>query len=116
MLLNFNDSKVYAFECNNDCLIECNKNSSTLDENIKQRLFLINKAVSIINGEVIFYPFDLNKYNNMGAKIDFSTRNLDDPLPNPQTEIIVNGIRLDTFIDENKRFIMYWFTRLWIKV
>ena len=76
--------------------------TTTLSENIKQRLFLINKAVSIINGEVIFYPFDLNKYNNMGAKIDFSTRNLDDPLPNPQTEIIVNGIRLDTFIDENK--------------
>ena len=38
-------------------------------------------------------------------KIDFSTRNLDDPdynLPNPQTKIVVNGIRLDTFIDENK--------------
>lgn len=109
LLQYFNDSKVYSFECNNDCLIECNKNLLTLDENIKQRLFLINKAVSIINGDVIFYPFDLNKYNNMGSssmlKIDFSTRNLDDPdynLPNPQTKIVVNGIRLDTFIDENK--------------
>jgi len=109
LLQYFNDSKVYAFECNNDCLIECNKNLSILNENMKERLFLINKAVSITNGDVKFYPFDLTKYNNMGAssmlKIDFSTRNLDDPdynLPNPQTEIIVNGIRLDTFINENE--------------
>ena len=38
-------------------------------------------------------------------KIDFSCRNKDDPdynLANPQTEIKVNGIRLDTFIDENQ--------------
>ena len=44
----------------------------------------------------------------MGAssmlKIDFSVRNKDDPdynRENPQKEIIVDGIRLDTFIDEN---------------
>ena len=38
-------------------------------------------------------------------KIDFSSRNKDDPdynIPNPQKEIIVNGIRLDTFININK--------------
>ena len=37
-------------------------------------------------------------------KIDFSLRNKDDPdynRENPQKEIIVNGIRLDTFINEN---------------
>ena len=51
---------------------------------------------------------DLDKYDNMGAssmlKIDFSSRNKDDPdynRENPQKEIIVNGIRLDTFINEN---------------
>lgn len=108
-LLNFfQDCKVYAFECNPDCLIECNKNLSNLEEDKKKRIFLIDKAVSLINGDVPFYPFDLQKYNNMGSssmlKIDFSRRNKDDPdynRPNPQTEIKVNGVRLDTFIDEN---------------
>ena len=109
-LLNyFEDCKVYAFECNIDCLVECNKNLSNLEDYKKKRIFLIDKAVSIINGDVAFYPFDLQKYNNMGSssmlKIDFSLRNKDDPdynLANPQKEIKVNGIRLDTFIEENK--------------
>jgi FkbM family methyltransferase len=104
----FTESKVYAFECNNDCLDECNKNYINLKEDKKKKLFLIDKAVSLQNGDVTFYPFDLQKYNNMGAssmlKIDFSLRNTNDPdynRVNPQKEIIVNGIRLDTFIDEN---------------
>lgn len=104
----FQDSKAYAFECNNDCLIECYNNINKLDEDKKKRLLLIDKAISINNGNVSFYPFDLQKYNNMGAssmlKIDFSHRNKDDPdynRENPQTEIIVEGIRLDTFISEN---------------
>ena len=104
----FQDSKTYAFECNPDCLIECYNNIDKLDEIQKKRLFLVDKAVSINNNKVSFYPFDLQKYNNMGAssmlKIDFSFRNKDDPdynRENPQKEIIVDGIRLDTFIDEN---------------
>jgi FkbM family methyltransferase len=108
-LLNyFEKCKIYAFECNTDCLVECNKNYINLEEKQKNRLFLIDNAVSIKNGEVKFYPFDLQKYNNMGSssmfKIDFSLRNKNDPdynLPNPQKEIIVNGIRLDTFINNN---------------
>jgi FkbM family methyltransferase len=104
----FNASKVYAFECNPECLVECNKNICNLDKTQKEKLTLVNKAVSLTNGQVKFYPFDLQKYNNMGAssmlKIDFSQRNLDDPdynIANPQKEIIVYGTRLDTFIDKN---------------
>jgi FkbM family methyltransferase len=100
------ECNIYAFECNPECLVECNKNLSNLDEVKKKRIFLIEKAVSIVNGDVTFYPFDLEKYNNMGAssilKIDFSLRNKNDPdynLPNPQKEITVNGTRLDNFID-----------------
>ncbi len=108
-LLNyFQNSKVYAFECNHDCLIECHKNLYNLNQDKKKRLFLIDKAVAIDNGKITFYSFDLQKYNNMGAssllKIDFSRRNVNDPdynRENPQKEIIVDGIRLDTFIDEN---------------
>lgn len=104
----FKNSKVYSFECNPDCLIECHKNIYQLDEDKKKRLILIDKAVSINNSKVSFYPFDLQKYNNMGAssmlKIDFSRRRKNDPdynRENPQKEIIVDGIRLDNFIDEN---------------
>jgi len=35
----FEDSKVYAFECNNDCLIECNKNYVNLEEDKKKDYF-----------------------------------------------------------------------------
>jgi FkbM family methyltransferase len=108
----FKDSKAYAFECNPDCLVECHNNIHKLNEITKERLILINKAISINNGNVSFYSFDLQKYNNMGAssmlKIDFSVRNKDDPdynRENPQKEIVVDGIRLDTFIDENKNDI-----------
>ena len=55
----FKNSKVYSFECNPDCLIECHKNIYQLDEDKKKRLFLIDKAVSINNSKVSFYPFDL---------------------------------------------------------
>ena len=109
LLDEFETATVYAFECNTDCLRECNKTLSKLDENRKQRLYLIDKAVALENAPVSFYPFDLQKYNNMGAssmlKIDFSTRDKLDPdynRPNPQKEIIVQGTRLDTFIDETK--------------
>lgn len=105
----YEDSVVYSFECNIDCLVQCYKNIANLEENKKKRLYLIDKAVSITNGEVTFYPFDLQKYNNMGSssmlKIDFALRNKNDPdynLENPQKEIKVNGIRLDTFINENQ--------------
>lgn len=105
----FNKSKIYSFECNPDCLIECHKNMNILkDENIKNKINLIEKAVSINNGIVSFYPYDLKKYNNMGASsmliVDFTMRNIDDPdyyNENPQIKINVDGIRLDTFINQH---------------
>lgn len=101
--------KVYAFECNPDCLLECKKNLEKFDNITKNNIFLIENAISIKNDNVIFYPFDLSKYNNMGAssmlKIDFSKRDINDPdynKTNVQKEIIVKGIRLDTFMYNNK--------------
>ena len=107
-LSNYYKCKVYAFECNPDCLTECNKNLLNVSDGIKQNVVLVDKAVSLDDKDITFYPFDLNKYNNMGSssllKIDFSKRDISDPdynIPNPQKEIIVNGTRLDTFIDKN---------------
>lgn len=111
-LYNYYNCKVYAFECNPDCLIECKKIlQQCKDDKIKQNLILVESAVSLMDEDVTFYPFNLTKYNNMGSssmlKIDFSMRNSDDMdynKENPQDEIKVNGIRLDTFMDKNNIF------------
>jgi FkbM family methyltransferase len=100
-------SMVYAFECNPDCLRECHKNIVLLSSDIADRIHLIDKAVSITNGPVSFFSFDLEKYNNMGAssilQIDFTKRDVSDPdynRENPQKEVTVIGTRLDTFIQK----------------
>jgi FkbM family methyltransferase len=98
--------KVYAFECNPDCIGLCNETVNRLGPNPNVKL--ITKAVSLENKEITFYPFDLTKYDNMGASSllikDFSKHNVYDPdynRPNPQKEITVDGIRLDTFCEIN---------------
>lgn len=102
----FDKSVIYSFECNPECLLECEENFSLMKDYIKDRIFLVKYAVSENNGDVSFYPFDVTKYNNKGAssmlKIDFSMRNPNDPdynKPNPQKEILVTGVRLDTFME-----------------
>jgi len=107
-LQNNYNCKVYAFECNPDCLLQCENNYKNIAEYTKSQVILVNKAVCESNGPISFFPFDLSKYNNMGSssmfKIDFSRRSLTNPyynIPNPQKEIKVKGIRLDTFIDNN---------------
>ena len=103
-LQDYYDCMVYAFECNPDCLEVCDTIIASFHND---RIHLVKKAVSLENGPITFYPFDLVKYNNMGAssmfKIDFSRRDPCDPdcqCPNPQTEIIVEGTRLDTYMEE----------------
>lgn len=97
----YNKAKIYAFECNPDSIIECEKNKIN-DIN------LIKKAVSIENNNVDFYPFDRTKYDNIGASsmflIDFTKRNKNDPdynRENPQYKITVEGIRLDKYMNDN---------------
>ena len=97
---------VYAFECNPDCLEICDSVANTFEN---ENIHLIRKAVSLIDGPVSFYSFDITKYDNMGAssmfKIDFDNRDINDPdykRPSPQTEIVVEGTRLDTFMSDNR--------------
>lgn len=100
-------AQVYSFECNPDCLNACEKNFQTFEPDVKNKICLIRNAVSLTDDIVKFYPFDLNQYDNMGAssmlKIDFNQRSTDDPDYGrmcPQKEIIVNGIRADTFMSK----------------
>jgi FkbM family methyltransferase len=104
----YDKSVVYSFECNPECLVECDEMLSLMNDYVKDRIVLIKNAVCEKNGYVSFYPFDITKYNNKGAssmlKIDFSMRNHSDPdynKPNPQKEIVVQGIRLDTYMTAN---------------
>lgn len=99
---------VYAFECNEDCLKICHATQAAMTNQERENIHLIPSAVSIKDGPVKFYPFDLTKYNNMGAssmlKIDFKKRETIDPdygRPNPQKEITVPGVRMDTFMTNN---------------
>lgn len=107
-LQRFYNAEVYSFECNPDSLLVCNSTLKTLDENTKSRIHLVEKAISLQNGPQSFLPFDLTKYDNMGASsllpIDFSLRNPTDPdynKPNPQKKVKVEGVRLDTFCKNN---------------
>lgn len=75
------------------------------NKNENDRIILVDKAVSLDNKKILFRPFDLSIYNNMGAssilEIDFSMRNKNDPDYNKgkvQKEIEVDGIRIDTYI------------------
>jgi FkbM family methyltransferase len=97
---------IYSFECNPDCLVECHKNLASALPSVRDKVNLVERAVSLDNGTIKFFPFDLKQYNNMGSssllKIDFSKRNKNDPdynRPNPQKEIEVEGVRIDTFLE-----------------
>jgi len=99
---------IYAFECNEDCLKICRGTQAGMTDNQRQNIHLVDSAVCVKNGPVTFYPFDLNKYDNMGSssmlKIDFSKRSPNDGdynRENPQKEIIVQGVRMDTFMTNN---------------
>jgi FkbM family methyltransferase len=107
-LYDYYKSPIYAFECSEDCLKVCRQTQATMTDEQRRNIYLIDSAVSITNGPVIFYPFDLSQYNNMGAssmlKIDFTKRETSDGdygRTNPQKEITVPGIRIDTFITNN---------------
>ena len=94
--------KVFAFECNPDGINECINNIINNND-----ITLVKKAVTDYDGTVNFYPFNKEKYNNIGAsslfEIDFvSNRDPSDPdygKTNVQDCITVECTRLDTFID-----------------
>lgn len=69
LIHHYKKSKCYSFECNPDCLIDCYKNINNMNEMDRNRIHLVNKAVSINNSRVKFYPFDLEKYNNKGSTL-----------------------------------------------
>ena len=47
--------------------MECNVNLKNLPEDKRNRITLVEKAIHTDNSKVKFYPFDVTKYNNIGA-------------------------------------------------
>lgn len=96
------NAEVFAFECNPDCLAACRAYQQARPNG---RVHLVSTAIATEDGPTSFFAFDLEKYDNMGAssmlRIDFSLRAPTDPdfcRPNPQKEVRVEGVRLDTFL------------------
>ena len=51
LLKYFNNSIIYSFECNPDCLLECDKRLAILNEDFKKRLILINDETKKLKEE-----------------------------------------------------------------
>mgnify|MGYP002628664863 CR=1 FL=1 len=100
--------KLYSFECNPVCIEKCNKLYITLNDELKDKVHIIPKAVSLENGKINFMSVDEQLMDNCGAssiyEINFSNRTDNDPDKNRtsvQKEISVDAIRLDTFCNNN---------------
>lgn len=97
--------RVWAFECNPECLELCRETQRAMTPQMRQDITLVGLAVSSRTGPLTFYPFDPQLYpNNPGAssvyRIDFSGRSPDDPdLNHPpcQLETQVEATRLDEY-------------------
>lgn len=99
----FPKSPVVAFEANPESARICERNIAFARA---RNVALIDKAVSDVDGTVEFFPFDADKYDNVGSssmmKIDFVTTRTegeaDYDRENPQYRITVESLRLDTFL------------------
>lgn len=105
------EASIYPFEANPDAWALCEETLEKINnQEIRERIKLQKFAATDCDGHLIFRPFDLSKYNNIGAssifEIDFITnRSKDDPdfgRTNVQKEVVVQGVRLDTWAVINK--------------
>ncbi|MGA2477375.1 MAG: FkbM family methyltransferase [Spirochaetia bacterium] len=104
---NFAEAKVYAFEANPEAMTLCRKNIAKVPE---LGITLVEMAASDVDGTVDFFPFDLTKYDNIGAssmfKIDFVTNrsptDADYGRGEVQKAIQVPSCRLDSFCQSHQ--------------
>jgi len=90
----YNPDIIYSFECNPESFLVCKKNIRGID-NIR----LINKAVYNHDCPVVFYATDMDKSidKNIGASSLLWHRDNENEFF--QKEITVEGMRLDTFME-----------------
>jgi FkbM family methyltransferase len=97
----FPNSKIYAFECNPNTLPICRRNINKY----RDRIILIEGAVSNCDGETTFYPIDQKKTvttwedGNPGASSMYKSNGTYDAENYVQYEISTNCHRLDTIME-----------------
>lgn len=97
----FPHSKIYAFECNPNTLPLCRQNI----EKYRDRITLIEGAVTNYDGNILFYPIDQEKTvttwkdGNPGASSIFKSNGTYDAENYIQYEISTNCHRLDTIME-----------------
>jgi FkbM family methyltransferase len=106
----YKNATIYAFEANPEAWPLCEQTLNHIhDSSIKNRVLLVKKAALDKNGPVVFRPFDIEKYDNIGAsslfEINFTTNRLpSDPdygRTGVQKQIEIEGTRIDTWCEEN---------------
>jgi len=90
----FSADLVYSFECNPECFLVCERNIKGID-NIK----LVKKAVHKVNGTSVFYATDMEKSKDKNIGASSLLKHIDS-VEYIQKEIIVDTIRLDTFMEQ----------------
>lgn len=91
------NAKVYAFECYPQSYELCISNSKQF-----QNISIIQKAVHNFDGKCEFYPIDTTLSANTGASsLLVSSGKYNNIEALPQTKIIVDAIRLDSWAQEN---------------
>lgn len=84
----YNNSKIYTFECDPNCIDDCKKNIHGIDS-----IKLVTKAVSDTNGKVTFWQSTDYKGTSSLYEYDFK----DNKKYFNQEKINVDSIRLDDF-------------------
>ena len=90
----YNPNRIYAFECNPDSFLVCENNILNKD------VILIKKAVCDKDGDVVFFATDMEKSVDKNIGASSLLFHLDNVRRFIQKEILVDGIRLDTFMQQ----------------
>lgn len=101
-IAHFFNSTVFSFEANPENVKVMRRN------NVDPRVNIVESAVSLRNGMIRFYPYNMSLYNNAGGGSMFLTdfvtnRNVNDADYNRtlvQYEVNVTSTRLDSFIEK----------------
>jgi FkbM family methyltransferase len=97
MLKYYQPDIIYSFECNPESVKVCEKNLEGY-KNIK----LVPKAVCNENEEVDFYATDMERSNDKNIGASSLLFHKDNEYDYIQKRILVEGVRLDTFMEQNK--------------
>jgi FkbM family methyltransferase len=96
MLEYYKPNRIYSFECNPESIINCNLNLLSCE-----KITLIPKAVSNINGVIDFYATDMDLSTDKNIGASSALYHLDNKKDFFQKKISVDAVKLSSFIEEH---------------